>query len=102
MGGTSGMHLPSSYKRNGPESYHSSSVKSCRSHGERGVMGEARESKKIQGVGGERAAKKEGGGSCRGVASRSRGPAVSDYRQGRKDRSPTAAVKAHPAPAPTD
>src|SRR5438445_13450122 len=38
--------------------------------------------------------------ACRGGASRSRGPAVSGYGQGRKDRSPTAAVEAHPAPAP--
>src|SRR5437899_12297008 len=39
--------------------------------------------------------------ACRGGASRSRGPAVSGYGQGRKDRSPTAAVEAHPAPAST-
>src|SRR2546425_2955070 len=38
--------------------------------------------------------------ACRRGASRSRGPAVSGYGQGRKDRSPTAAVEAHPAPAP--
>src|SRR2546429_1771854 len=38
--------------------------------------------------------------ASRGGASRSRGPAVSGYGQGRKDRSPTAAVEAHPAPAP--
>src|SRR5438445_1581931 len=38
--------------------------------------------------------------TCRWGASRSRGPAVSGYGQGRKDRSPTAAVEAHPAPAP--
>jgi hypothetical protein len=38
--------------------------------------------------------------ACRGGASRSRGPAVSGYGQGWKDRSPTAAVEAHPAPAP--
>src|SRR3989441_10300918 len=34
--------------------------------------------------------------ACRGGASRSRGPAVSGYGQGWKDRSPTAAVEAHP------
>src|SRR5437016_6569315 len=54
-----------------PKSYYSSSVKSCKGKGERA-----------------------------GGVSRSRGPAVSGYGQGRKDRSPTAAVEAHPAPAP--
>ena len=41
----------------------------------------------------------ENGGLRAGRASRSRGPAVSGYRQGRKDRSPTAAIEASPAPA---
>src|SRR5438309_1992357 len=73
-------------------------LKSCR----RKRRQAARESKKIQGVGGRRYTGEKTGwiGEEWPVAGVPLAPEVSGYGQGRKDRSPTAAVEAHPAPAP--